>query len=238
MKSLMIVLFLFVSCTSAELAQVAGAVLQGGTTQGAVTKNEMGLGLKEALSNGLIAAVTSTNKKNGYLGNQLIKIAFPKEAKVVADTLNAVGGASLISKVTTSLNRAAEHASIKAKPIFASAISQLTFTDVVKILNGNSNEATEYLKRVTGSQLVAAFSPDITNSLKAVNATKYWGDVMGQYNQIPFVKKVNPNLTTYVTNHAVDGLFKEIAKTEKSIRQNPVERTSYLLKRVFGLLDK
>ncbi len=234
----LLVLMLLVSCTSAELAQVAGAVLQSSATQGAVTKNEMGLGLKEALSNGLIAAVTNTNKKNGYLGNQLIRIAFPKEAKIVADTLNAVGGSALISKVTTSLNRAAEHASIKAKPIFASAISQLTFMDVVKILNGNSNEATQYLQRVTGSQLISAFSPDITRSLKAVHATKYWGDVMGQYNQIPFVKKVNPNLTSYVTNQAVNGLFKEIAKTEKSIRENPVERTSQLLKRVFGLLDK
>ncbi len=238
MKYLLLIT-LFFSCTSAELAQVAGAVLQGsGTTQGPVTQKEMGLGLKEALSNGLISAVTNTNKKNGFLGNQLIKIAFPKEAKIVADTLNAVGGSALINKVTTSLNRAAEHASIKAKPIFASAISQLTFMDVVKILNGNSNEATQYLQRVTGSKLVTAFSPDITKSLKAVNATKYWGDVMGQYNQIPFVKKVNPNLTSYVTNQAVNGLFKEIAKTEKSIRENPVERTSYLLKRVFGLLDK
>jgi len=233
----LLVLAVFFSCTSAELAQVAGAVLQNPAAQGPVTKNEIGLGLKEALSNGLISAVNSTNRKDGFLGNQLIRIPFPKEAKMVQDALKMVGGSSLINKVTVSLNRAAEQASIKAKPIFATAISQLTFTDVVTILRGSSNEATQYLQRVTGSKLVAAFSPDITKSLKAVHATKYWADVMSKYNQIPLVKKVNPNLTNYVTNEAVSGLFKEIAKTEKSIRKNPMERTSYLLKRVFGLLD-
>ncbi len=229
MKFLLFVLLF--SCSSAEIAQIAGAVL---TNQGPVTENEMRLGLKEALTKGLVKAVMNTSKKNGYLGNSLIKIPFPKEAKLLKSTLDGLGMTSLTSKVTTSLNRAAEHAAIKAKPIFANAISQLSFVDVVKILRGNSNEATNFLKRTTGNQLVQAFAPDIGNSLKAVHATKYWGDAISEYNKVPFLKKVNPDLKSYVTNLAVEGLFKEIAKTEASIRSNPAERTSQLLRRVFG----
>ncbi len=222
---------LFFSCTSAEIAQVAGSILQ---SQGPVTETEMKLGLKEALSNGLITAVMNNSKKDGYFKNSLIKIPFPEKAKMIKTTLDSLGMKSLTNKVTLSLNRAAEHAAIKAKPIFKSAISQLTFSDVLNIVQSNSPAATDFLKRTTSSQLMRAFSPEIQKSLNAVHATKYWTDVIGEYNKIPIVEKVNPDLNQYVTQLAINGLFKEIAKKEMGIRKNPAERTSQLLKRVFG----
>ena len=54
------------------------------------------------------------------------------------------------------------------------------------------------------------------------------------YNKIPFIKKVNPDLEIYVTEKAIDGLFFMIEKEEKRIRENPKQRTTELLKKVFG----
>jgi len=62
---------------------------------------------------------------------------------------------------------------------------------------------------------VAKFSPKISASLDKVNATKYWSDVTDLYNKIPFVTKVNGDLTNYVTNKTIDGLFLNIAKKKK-----------------------
>jgi hypothetical protein len=42
---------------------------------------------------------------------------------------------------------------------------------------------------------------------------------------------------SYVTTKAMDALFKKIAEEEKRIRENPVARTTDLLKDVFGKLS-
>jgi enolase len=122
----------------------------------------------------------------------------------------------------------------EAKPIFVSAIKSMTIQDAWAILKGEDNAATEYLKRVTSAQLKEKFKPVIQNSLNKVNATKYYGDLVTRYNKIPLVDKVNPDLDDYATDKAIDGLFTMIAKEEKNIRQDPVARTTELLKKVFG----
>lgn len=226
-------LLLLLSCSSAEMQQVLNTAL---SSSGGLSKAEIGKGLKEALFVGLTNSVLKTSKKNGYLGNSLIKIPFPKEASVVKNTLSKLGMNSLSGKVETSLNRAAENAATAAKPIFMAAITKLTFADVMGIYKGGNNAATEYLKKATTNELQQAFRPSISSSLKKVHATKYWGELMGRYNKIPFMKKVNPDLTSYVTSQAITGLFKEISKEEGKIRQDPKARTSTLLKRVFGAL--
>jgi hypothetical protein len=132
------------------------------------------------------------------------------------------------------LNRGAEDAAKEAKPIFITAIKSMTIEDAWAILKGEDNAATEYLKRTTSAQLTEKFKPVIQNSLNKVNATKYYGDLVGTYNKIPLVQKVNPSLDDYATAKAVDGLFLMIAKEEKNIRKDPVARTTELLKKVFG----
>jgi len=38
----------------------------------------------------------------------------------------------------------------------------------------------------------------------------------------------------YVTGKTLDGLFLKIAEEEKKIRENPMERSSELIRKVFG----
>ncbi len=199
------------------------------------SQGEIGLGLQEALSKGINIGAERVSKTDGFFKNELIKILIPKEAQVVTNTLSQIGMKPLVDKAILSMNRAAEDAAKKSIPIFASAITSLTFSDALSILkSGNPAAATDYLKSKTASALIASFKPSIASSLEKVNATKYWADVMNTYNQIPLVKKVNPDLTDHVTSSAISGLFSQIAKEEENIRKNPLARTTELLKRVFN----
>ena len=117
--------------------------------------------------------------------------------------------------MTVLLNRAAEDAAKKAKPIFVSAITSMTFTDVMDILLGEKDAATRYLERTTSEPLFAEFMPVIQNSLDEVNAQTYWKSCVNAYNKLPFVKKVDPELDRYVTNKALAGMFGLIEKKEE-----------------------
>jgi len=225
------------SCTPTEVKKAMGTVLEGMEEGGGISNQEIGMGLKEALTQGITKGVNITSKKDGFFKNPQIKIPWPEEVQKVEKTLRDIGLGGQVDKVVMSLNRAAEDAAVKAKPIFINAIKQLTFQDVMSILKGNDNAATDFLRRTTSNQLRTEFKPPIKTSLNKVNATKYWGDVINSYNKVPLVKKVNPDLTGYVTDKALDGLFLMVSKEEKKIRKNPIARGTELLKKVFALQD-
>ncbi len=221
------------SCaTLTQIADAAGQQLMN------PTNSEINSGIKEALERGTGISAERISLENGYLGNLLVNILFPQEAKNVESTLRSLGLCSMVDQVITSLNRAAEDAAMEAKPIFTDAIKQMSFQDVQKILLGEQNAATQYFQGTTTTSLSAKFSPIIDASLKKVDATKYWSDVMTRYNKVPFVKKVDTDLTAYVTQKAIDGLFIEIAKEELKIRESISARTSPLLQKVFGYAEK
>ncbi|MFO0507191.1 MAG: DUF4197 domain-containing protein, partial [Chryseotalea sp.] len=160
------------------------------------------------------------------------------EAKKVEDKLRQIGMDKQVDEFIMTLNRGAENAAKEAKPIFVSAIKQMTIEDAWSILKGNDNAATNYLQRTTSAALKEKFKPVIQTSLDKVNATKFYSDLVNTYNKIPFVEKVNPDLNEYATNLAMRGLFLQIEKEEKNIRKDPLARTSDLLKRVFGTQQK
>lgn len=214
-----------------ELAQLAN---QYPTTTIAPTQAEVVAALKDALKVGITNAVMQTNKTNGFYGNNLIKIPMPPEADNLKKTLTDIGYTKPINDFEQSLNRAAEQASGKAVDIFVNSITQMTITDAMGIWKGNDDAATQYLKKTSTAQLEAAFSPITKNAIESVGVTKYWDDVAGIYNQIPFVTPVNPNLEKYVNEQAINGLFQLIAQEEKKIREDPAARTTEILKRVFG----
>jgi hypothetical protein len=207
--------------------------LLGSKTKG-LTEKDAADGIREALVNGTGESVKVVSAIDGYWANPEIKIPFPPEAREMEAKLRAIGMAGKVNEFNESMNRAAEKAANEAKPIFIAAIKGMTVRDAINIVRGADNAATMYLKSTTSPELIAKFQPIIKTALDNVNATKYWSDLISIYNRIPLVKKMNPNLTEYVTRKAIDGLFIMIAKEELKIRKDPVARTSELLKKVFG----
>jgi hypothetical protein len=199
-----------------------------------LTEKDAADGIKEALVNGTGNSVKVVSVPDGYWGNPEIKIPFPAEAQEMESKLRAIGMGKKVDEFNVSMNRAAEKAATEAKPIFVAAIKGMTVRDAINIVKGSDNAATMYLRNTTTPELVEKFQPVIKTSLDNVNATKYWTDLITIYNKIPLVKKMNPNLSDYVTRKAIDGLFIMIAKEEIKIRKDPMARTSELLKKVFG----
>ena len=202
-----------------------------------LSQEEVGNGLKEALNAGVGKAVDFLSAEDGYY-KSAYKILLPEEAKKVTDKLKGVPGFSdAEEKLIERLNRAAEDAAKKAKPIFVSAIKQMTFKDAMDILMGNKDAATRYLERSTSTQLFNEFLPVIQTSLDKVNARTYWRSVVKAHNKLPLVKKVNPELDEYVTSNALEGMFQLVEKKELDIRDNQSSRTSDLMKKVFAKQD-
>ena len=232
MKYLALLLFIFSTATS--FAQIDLKKLKDKVTGDKLSAKEVATGLKEALTKGVSKGSDEVSKQDGYLKNPEIKIPFPPEVKQVESTLRKIGMDEQVDKFIVSLNRAAEDAAKEAKPIFVSAIKQMTIEDAWSILKGEDDAATKYLNKTTSSQLKDKFKPIIKASLDKVNATKYYKELITAYNKVPMVKKVNPDLDQYATDKATDGLFVMIAKEEKNIRENPGARTTELLKKVFS----
>lgn len=230
-----------VSCSCVSMAQFKlGKVLDSfkkseGTS---LSENQIVAGLKEALNVGISKGSAAASAKDGFFKNELIKIAVPPEAQKVAETLRKLGLGKEVDKFTLSLNRAAEDAAKKSKPIFVKAITSMSVTDAVGILKGEDDAATKYLQRTTNQDLYNTFFPVVDSTLKLNKATEYYADLVKTYNEIPLVKKVNPDLKQYATQKTIDGLYLLIAQEEKKIRKDPVARVSDILKTVFGQSGK
>lgn len=211
---------------------------KGSGKSGGLSENEIVLGLKEALNVGISNGSESASKVDGFFKNELIKIAVPPEAQKVADALRKMGLGAEVDKFTLSLNRAAEDAAKKSKPIFVKAITSMTVPDALSILKGQDDAATQYLKKSTNDELFKAFFPVVDSTLNLNKATEYYADIVKTYNQLPLVKKVNPDLKQYATQKTIDGLYVLIAQEEKKIRENPGARVTDLLKKVFKQAGK
>ena len=228
----MLVLVMLPGCdTLNQVAQTAGKQMGNPSTF------EIASALKQALEQGTNKSADRLSATNGFFGNAMIKILMPPEAQKAEKTLRAIGLNSLCDNVVLSLNRAAENAAKEAKPIFINSIKQLTLQDASNILFSGNDAATQYFKRTTINQLAEKFKPVIQASLNEVGATRYYGEVASTYNKIPFVTKLNPDISDYVTQMAIEGLFIEIAKEEINIRKNLSARSTTLMQKVFGYAD-
>jgi hypothetical protein len=159
----------------------------------------------------------------------------PPDAQKAESVLRKIGLGGQVDKAILAINRGAEDAVGEAGPIFVTAIKEMTLTDALGIVRGNKDAATQYFKRNTSQELITAFTPSIQASLDGTNATKYYANIANTYNRLPTgSNKVNPDLTNYVVQKAVDALFDQIAKEEANIRANPLARTTDILKKVFA----
>ncbi|MFD1000389.1 DUF4197 domain-containing protein [Ohtaekwangia kribbensis] len=234
MKKQFILLLSFALFSGMATAQISLDKLKKAVKGESLSTEEVAAGLKEALTNGASKGSDLVSQVDGYFKNTEIKIPFPPEVQKVETKLRQMGMGDQVDKFVLALNRGAEDAAKEAKPIFVTAIKQMTIQDAWSILKGEDDSATQYLKRTTTSQLTEKFKPVIQKSLEKTNATKYYKDLVTTYNKIPMVQKVNPNLDDYATEKAISGLFVMVAKEEKSIRDNPTARTTELLKKVFS----
>lgn len=198
-----------------------------------LSSTDIASGLKEALKIGAQNAGSRLSATDGFFKNAMIKILLPKEAQQVESTLRSIGMGSVVDKAILSMNRAAEDAAKQAAPIFINAITTITIQDGLNILRGGNNAATNYLKTKTTSALTAAFAPVIQKSLNKVGAPDIWKTVFSTYNRVA-ANKVNPDLTGYVTERALNGLFVTIGDEEAKIRTNPASQVTGLLQKVFG----
>jgi hypothetical protein len=233
MKRIVLLIILVLAGAGAN-AQINLNKIKNTLTSGSLSTEEVAQGLKEALSQGASKGSDLVSQLDGYNGNAAIRILFPPEIKRVEERLRQIGMGAEVDKFVVALNRAAEDAAQEAKPIFISAIKQMTIQDAYAILRGEQTAATQYLSRTTSPQLKERFNPIIQNSLNKVNATQYYNSLITAYNKIPLVQKVNPNLDEYATEKAIEGLFVMVAQEERNIRQNPGARTTDTLKKVFG----
>lgn len=203
----------------------------------AFSQQEAGAALKEALSTGVQHAATRLAAVNGYYGNPLIRILMPDEARPVVNSLQRIGLGYMVDSAVLAMNRAAEQAASKAAPIFLQAIQHMQLQDALQIVKGSDTAATAYLRKTTYAGLHHAFEPVIDSSLHQTGATIWWEKIFTAYNKIPFTRKINPDLTGYVTDRALQGLFLTIGEEEKKIRSHPEQQASELLRQVFGGLS-
>jgi hypothetical protein len=202
---------------------------------GTITESEAAEGLRQALDQGVGKGISFLNRTDGFFGNQAYKVLLPPEAQKIENTLRDLGMSGMVDKAILQINRAAEDAVGYARPIFVDAIREMTISDAINIIRGGNDAGTQYFRQKTTDRLVAAFSPIIKQSLDKFSATKYYADVVNTYNNFPTtIKKINPDLPSYVVGKAVDALFDQVAQEEANIRANPVARTTEILKKVFG----
>ncbi len=235
-KRLLLVALVFMATSCDELQNVVNTLPQG-DTGGGISAAMMGNGLRQALDFGIDKQVTKLTQKDGFYKNELVKILLPAELQKVDQTLRDIGLGSLADDGIKVLNRAAEDAVKEATPIFVDAVKGITFNDAKNILVGADDSATNYLKARTNTALYNKFNPVIQNSFSKVGADQIWSNIINKYNTIPFVNKVNPDLTDYVTNQALEGVYKMISVEEKQIRTKVSSRTTTLLQQVFALQD-
>jgi hypothetical protein len=211
---------------------LATVVLIASATAGA---QDMAAGLKEALAVATGKAVQTLSKSNGYFGDAAVKILLPEKMQKAAEVLKKAGYQKEVDDFVLSMNRAAEQAAPKARPIFEDAVKQMTFDDAQKIVKGNNTAATDYFKAKTSARLTEAFKPVVADSMNQAGTTRSFKTLTDRYNAlVPFGMMDNFDLDGYVTGKSLDGMFLKVGQEEAAIRTNPAARTTDLLKKVFS----
>jgi hypothetical protein len=205
----------------------------GGSGSNSLSNDDIVGGLKEALRVGTDSSTKRLSKVDGFFSDAAIKILMPEEAKKVESSLRGMGMGNLVDKAILSMNRAAEDAASGVGTIFWNSITNMSVSDGISILRGGDFAATEYLKKTTTAELTQKFKPVIEVALKKADATKYWKEIFSKYNMFAS-KKVETDLTAYVTDKALSGLFYHIGLQEQKIRKDPAAQVTDILKKVFG----
>lgn len=230
--SIAIAVMLLATPAQAQWKKILGELTK--KSDSGLSDEKIGRGLKEALRIGTRNATRQTGRRDGFLGNDIIRIPLPPKLRKMDKTLRAVGQGDKIDEFVVSLNRAAERAAPAAREIFWNAILNMTFSDVKKIFKGGDTAATDFFREKTSGHLSEAFLPIVQEATDAVGVTQQYKQLSGTANSIPFVRVKLVDIDEYVVEKALDGLFYVLGEEEKKIRKNPAARVTDLLKEVFG----
>mgnify|MGYP001816167003 CR=1 FL=1 len=200
----------------------------------ALSTDEVGNGLKEALRVGTDTVVGNLGQPGGFDLDPQIHIPLPKQIDKARKLLSAVGMDAMLVDLETKMNEAAEIATPKAKQLFLDAINDMTLDDVMAIYKGPDDAATQYFRSKMSGPLALEMKPVVDSSLESVGAVQLYDSTMQQYNEIPFAPEIDLDLSDYVVEKGMDGIFYYLAKEEAAIRNNPAKRTTDILKSVFG----
>lgn len=234
--------------------QVSGSIGSSGSNIGvmlgktfgwdnaSLTNQDVSAAFKQALSIGTDQVVGQLGQTNGFLLDPKIKIPLPDKLSQAQDLLQKVGMSHLMDDLETRLNRAAEIATPHAKKLFLNAISEMTFTDVMNIYNGPPNSATQFFEAKMSNALANKMSPFVNDAVAQAGVIQSYDQLVSRYNNIPFASTLAPdikdNLTNYVVDKGIDGIFLYLGEQETQIRQDPVRQTTELLKKVFGRISQ
>jgi hypothetical protein len=234
MKKIIFLPIFIVLFGCAELQTIAEQVMEDPNL---VSDAQISSGLKQALQFGIDHQVSKLTAEDGFFENELVRIVLPEELRKVDEGLRKIGLGNLADEGLRLLNAAASDAVKEATPIFVNAIKGMSITDARDILLGGNGAATQFLKNKTSNELYQKFFPVVQNSFDKVGADQIWTQAINKYNSLPFTQKVNNNLSEYVTQQALDGVFTMVAIEENKIRTDLNARTTALLQRVFRLQD-
>ena len=228
---------LFTACNGAQglpkLSDILPSLGQGGP----LSESTIAAGIKEALKVGAERTVNATSRTGGFLNNAILRIAMPQELETMATALKTVGLGRHVDTLESAMNEAAEKASGEAKAVLWEAVSTMTLTDALSILNGHNRAATEYFRERTSDSLKARFRLIVDEQMNKVGLSRQYRTLVQAYQRIPFTSFQPFDLNNYVTEKGLQGLFSVLGAEEEKIREDPLARSSQLLQQVFGTRD-
>ncbi len=201
-----------------------------------LTQSDASGGLKDALTQGAQIAVKQLGKPGGFSDNDEVRIELPGKLGKAAQTMKMMGMGEQVEELEASMNKAAEAAVPQAQAILVDAVKKMTVADAKAILAGDEDSATQYLNKSSREQIRAKFLPIVKQATDKVGVAQQYNSFAGQAAAFGVVDAKSANVENYVTEKALDGLFKMIAEQEASIRQNPAGAATSLAKKVFGAL--
>lgn len=203
----------------------------------AISPQDSGDALRQALTQGASAAVASLGKQDGFLGNPKVKIPLPESLQTAEKLMRKLGMGKRADELITTMNRAAEAAVPEAKELLVNSVKQMTLQDAKAILTGGDDSATQYFKRTTSGPLTERFLPIVKTATKKVKLAEKYNRYAKQAAKLGLLDEKDASLEDYITQKALDGLFLMIAEEERAIRKNPVGQASSLIRKVFGALN-
>lgn len=227
-RQLVLLLAISVLAGCAALDEWSG--LEGGSDR----DRRVEAGLREALNVGGQRAASRLARVDGYFGVPELRIPLPDEVQPLARRMEQFGLGRYANELELSMNRAAEHAAGEAMSVLSRAIANMRPADVHAILTGPDDAATRFLRESAGPVLAERYQPIVATALAEVQGYSHYQDLVTRWNRLPTGQPIEFDLETYVTDRALDGLFKLLAEEEQRIRRDPVARTTALLREIFG----